>query len=75
MIDDTPLFVIRGEINGKMCYVHRPKGNGEYVAEASSVGINNATLFEFKPDAVNALGTMRHGVAVLMEIVELTPAV
>jgi hypothetical protein len=55
-----------------MCYVQ--KEGEEYVAKPSQVGIYGATLFVHKGDAKNALYKMRHGIAVLMEIVELSPA-
>lgn len=66
------LFVIRGEINGSMTYVQ--KDGEEYVARPSSVNIYGATLFVHRGDAKNALDKMRHGTAVLMEILELIPA-
>jgi hypothetical protein len=66
------LFLIRGIINGAMCYVS--KDADKYVAKPSTVGVHAATLFEHRQDAKNALDEMRHGTAVLMEIVELSPA-
>jgi hypothetical protein len=66
------LFVIRGKINGLMTYVQRD--GEEYVAKSSAVQIYGAALFVHKQDAKNALDKMRHGTAVLMEILELIPA-
>jgi len=55
-----------------MCYVS--KDADKYVAKPCTVGVHAATLFEHRQDAKNALDEMRHGTAVLMEIVELSPA-
>jgi hypothetical protein len=66
------VFVIRGEVNGSMAYVQK-RENGIYTAAPSTRGVYGATLFAHRGDAKNALDTMTHGVAILMEIVELEP--
>jgi hypothetical protein len=77
------VFVIRGEVNGSMAYVTK-RENGIYTAAPSTRGVYGATLpstrgvygatlFAHRGDAKNALDTMPHGDAILMEIVELEP--
>jgi hypothetical protein len=68
---NSTVFVIRGKINGVMNYA-RGYGSGNALAvKPSEVGIYEATLFTHRTDAVNALDSMRHGDAILMEIVKL----
>ena len=67
---ESSLYIIRGVINGAMCYVY--KNGEEYIAKATGAKASAAMLFFSRDEADRALEQMRHGVAKKMKIIKLT---
>ena len=65
---ENTMYIIRGMINGAMCYVCGGRDNKDYTVRPSSVGIHAVTLFEQEQDAKNALDEIKHGTAKLLVV-------